>query len=292
MMKPISDEDFLRALRDDFPSAMGTLPESVTQEYHVHFADAEDGSPLRADLYYRDRKPPRTRPALIFLHDWASGKHPVFCGERQAAYLALKENVFFVVLYYRQPMEARFPAALHDLKCCVRWIRSIAEEYAVDPAAIVAMGSSAGTQWAGLAAATNGVADYEGADSFREYSSDVNLAVLKSGIYDLFGFAEGSAIAQIMGGTREEMPERYREGSLLHRVRAGMPPVLIIHGDKDETCPVKAAVATCERLQSLGIASELVVLEGRGHALREEDFIPVLDRAAGFIREHLSHGAS
>ena len=286
-LRVLPDEEFLRALEEDFGSAMATRPESVTREDHVHVADM-GGFELAADVYYKDRRPDEPRPALVYMHDWAGGKQPRLCAERQSAYFALRANFLCVPLYYRQPAEGRFPAALQDLKCCIRWVRSIAEDYAIDPDKVIVMGSSAGTQWAGLAAATNGVADYEGAGGFSEYSSDVNLAVLKSAIYDAFDFGPGRLMEQIMGGTADDAPDRYREGSLVHRIHHGMPPVLMIHGDEDASCPLKSAVAAYEKMQAAGVPSELRILEGRGHGLLKEDLISHLDEVIDFVREQLA----
>ncbi len=264
----VSDAEFRSKMEAD-PQALATaVPAGVTRRERMPIAEMPGGFRLAADVYYREQRPARPRPALVFLHDWAGGKQPELCGNRQGSWFAIEANLFVAVLYYRQPSEARFPAALQDLKCALRWLRAVAGDYAIDPDRLVAMGSSAGTQWAFLAAASNGTGDDDGVGGYEGYSSDVNLAVINAGMCDLvkdFGH-HPNAIA-IMGGSVDEIPARFREGSPLHRFRAGMPPVLMIHGELDKACPLASSQAALARLRELGVTAELVVRPGCGHGL-------------------------
>ncbi|MBI3946230.1 MAG: alpha/beta hydrolase [Armatimonadetes bacterium] len=285
----VPDEVFLSMLRNDPQAVMGKIPQSVTYRYHETIARLDQGFTLYGDTFYRERKPAKRRPALVFVHDAAGFRQPVSAGERQCAYLALTENLFCVSLYYRQPTDAYFPAALQDLKCCLRWLRSIADDYAIAPDRLIALGSSAGTQYTWLAAATNGSKECEGSGGYDGYSSDLNLALLNAAMCDFVtDFGRQGFGSKIMGGTLEEMPERYREASPLHRLRAGMPPVLMIHGDQDTSCPLRSARAAYQRLQELKVPSELVVREGRGHGTGgfNTDLCENLDTMRRFIRRY------
>jgi acetyl esterase/lipase len=244
----------------------GLAPKVVLEGFSQPIAGLDQGFQLFVDMFYRDERPATRRPAVIFMHDWAGGVQPRLAGERQCSYLALTENAFGVVLYYRQPADARFPAALQDLKCCVRWLRSVADRYAIDPDRIVVMGSSAGTQWTQLAAATNGTKDYEGSGGYEGFPSDVNGIVTIAAICDFVNdFGRKEIGRAIMGGNVDEMPERFKEASPLHRLRAGMPPVLMIHGEKDTDCPLASAQAALRRYRELGVPAELIVRPGCGH---------------------------
>ena len=82
------------------------------------------------------------------------------------------------------------------------------------------------------------------------------------------------------------MPERYREASPINRFRAGMPPVIMIHGELDQACPLASAKVACERLQQLGVTVELVVRSKCGHGIDGFGFNlgSHLDTALKFIR--------
>lgn len=285
----VDDAEFLKRLEADPKSAMCVVPRGNTIIRQHSIARLPGGFNLKVDVYYREKKPPQPRPALVFMHDWASGKQPKICGDRQCNYLALTENMFCTALYYRQPDDGKFPAALEDLKCCLRWLRSVAGEYAIDPDKIAVMGSSAGTQWTWLAAASNGSRKFDGSGGYDEFSSDVNLAVINAGICDFVrDFGQSQIGKAIIGGTSEEYPEKYVQASPLHQVKAGMPPVLMLHGEFDKSCPLSSAEAIVTKLRELNVSVELVVRKGCGHGLDGfgVDLHDNLEVIRGFIRKN------
>jgi len=270
-LRRVTDESFLERMREDPAGVEWWLPQSLAHVCHAPIAERANGFQLLVDVYHRARRDGARRPALVFLHDWAKGKQPQMCGDRQCSYLALTADLFCIALYYRQPAEGRFPAALEDVKCAVRWLRSVAAEYAIDENKIIVMGSSAGTQWTWLAAATNGTPQYGGSE-YGAFSSDVNMAILFSGMCDFVkDFGEKEVGEKIMGGRLAEMRERFVEASPLARLCAGMPPVLMVHGDLDQSCPLSSAEACRERLRELGVPCELLVRRGAGHDLTGPD---------------------
>ena len=81
----VPDSEFLKKMDDD-PQALATaVPESITRLERVPVAIMPGGFRLAADVYYREKCPAKARPALIFMHDWASGKQPELAGNRQCA---------------------------------------------------------------------------------------------------------------------------------------------------------------------------------------------------------------
>lgn len=56
---------------------------------------------------------------------------------------------------------------------------------------------------------------------------------------------------RVIGGTPEKYPERYQDRTPLYRLDQRMPPVLIIHGIKDENVSVQHAYLLENRLKSL-----------------------------------------
>lgn len=83
---------------------------------------------------------------------------------------------------YRLIGQAAWPASIQDVDCAIRFLRANAGTYNIDPNEIVAWGSSAGGQLAGLAAlAPNGgagVYGYGTDTSYESYSSAADAAVL------------------------------------------------------------------------------------------------------------------
>ena len=288
----VDDAEFIKRLESDAKSAMCVAPRGNTIIRQHSIARLPCGFDLKVDMYYREKKPAQPRPALVFMHDWASGKQPKICGDRQCNYLALRENLFCAALYYRQPDDGKFPAALKDLKCCLRWLRSIADEYAIAPDKIIVMGSSAGTQWTWLAAASNGSREFDGSGGYDGFSSDVNLAVINAGICDFVeDFGQSRIGKAIIGGTVDEYPEKYVQASPLHQVKAGMPPVLMLHGELDKSCPLSSAEAMVAKLRELNVPVELVVRKGCGHGIGGfgADLYDNLEVIRGFIRKNFEY---
>jgi acetyl esterase/lipase len=71
---------------------------------------------------------------------------------------------------------------------------------------------------------------------------------------------------------REDVPERYRDASPVHRIHAGAPPFLVVHGNSDSLVPVADARRFAERLRATSRAPVVYAeLRGGQHAF---DFMP------------------
>ena len=86
---------------------------------------------------------------------------------------------------YRTSDEAKFPAAVQDVKAAVRWLRAHAVSHGVNPDTIGAIGGSAGAHLVGMLATSGGVKALEGDGGNSEASSDVQAVVAMAGAYDL-----------------------------------------------------------------------------------------------------------
>ena len=179
-----------------------------------------DGRDLTADIITRAATPLEPRPALVSLHggSWRAGTPSQF--HFHSAYLAAKYGFFCMCVDYRLSGEAPFPAALQDAKCAVRWIRAHALELNIDPERIAIIGGSAGAHLSSMVATTAGVAEYEGNGGSQGFASHVNLAILVNGEFDMWDLVKkeslNKAMHAFMGGTPEEIPQRYDELSSIN----------------------------------------------------------------------------
>ncbi len=62
-----------------------------------------------------------------------------------------------------------------------------------------------------------------------------------------------------------------------------MPPVLIVHGECDETVPVSEAHKLARLLEARGVCTELAIYPGQGHLLQGEAQRDALRRAIAFL---------
>lgn len=122
-------------------------------------------------------------PALLMIHGggWSSGNLNLQIP--MAREIATRGYITIPVEYRLSP-EAKYPAALHDLKAAVRWIRENAELYHIDTARIAVSGCSAGGQLASLIGATNGQKAYEGDMGNKSFSSLVHAVINIDGSLD------------------------------------------------------------------------------------------------------------
>src|SRR3982751_1332915 len=117
---------------------------------------------LKLDLYLPPGLDPASPvPGVIAVRGggWREGDKEFF------GYIAgnfAMEGFATASIQYRTADEAQFPAAVHDVKAAVRWMRAHAREYGIDPDAIGALGGSAGAHLVAMLATSGGVKGLEG----------------------------------------------------------------------------------------------------------------------------------
>ena len=139
------DPAFLESMRtEQHPDRSNPeIPDGLLFQRAVVFG-CDNGRDLTADVIAPPEIPSAPRPAIVFLHggSWISGGPSQF--HFHSGKLAAKFGFFAVNVDYRLSGEAPFPAALHDAKCAIRWVRSRAEELNIDPDRVAVAGGSAG----------------------------------------------------------------------------------------------------------------------------------------------------
>ncbi len=245
---------------------------------------------LKLDLFLPKEDAAAARPAVVFMHGggWRGGNPGQF--RPQSIHLA---GVGYVCacIQYRLSDEAKFPAALEDCKCAVRWLRANAGDLGVDPDRIAVAGGSAGAHLAAMVAMT-GAGSFEGEGGHADQSSAANLAVCFNPPTDLTAMAEGgkaeAIVAGFLGKAYADDPELYGQASPVTHVDPGDPPLLALHGTADETVPYAQAEALVERLKEAGVEAELFTAEGAGHGFfnRPPWYEPTLRALEAFLDRH------
>jgi acetyl esterase/lipase len=268
-----------------------TIPSTVTVLQNVVYG-SPGGRDLHLDVVMRKAAPKSPRPAIVFIHggSWKSGGKGQF--RRQAAWLADRLDVFGACIEYRLSGEAQFPAALQDAKCAVRWVRSVAEQYRIDPERMAVCGGSAGGHLSAMMAVTNGVKEYEGNGGHADFPSDVQLAILFNGEFDMWDLVEKRSLIDAMdaffGGSPKEIPKRYDEASPIQRLTKDTPPMLFLHGDQDRCVSHEQALAMVRRLTELGVPAEAEIYKGKPHAWfnKDPDWRTTIERVEPFLVKH------
>ena len=246
----------------DVPFSITTLLAGVDMgqsrlTQRVPFA-APGGVQLTADIYQPVTPGPHPVVVQIYGGAWQRGfpgNDAVF-----AARIASRGYVVFAIDYRHAP-EWKWPAQLDDLRAALAWVREHATEYGADASKLVIFGRSAGAQLAMVA----GMQD-PGVSAVIDYYGPVNLT---------HGWREpprpdpiGSrdVLEAFIGGTPDQMPDRYQEASPITYVSSKAPRTLLIYGARDHIVQPQYGRNLHAALTATGATSELVEIPWGDHA--------------------------
>jgi acetyl esterase/lipase len=221
---------------------------------------------LKMDIYRR-RTATTPQPTIIYMHGgfWVAGN-------KEAAVLNVlpwMEMGWNVVnVEYRLGPNTLAPGAVEDCFCALRYVVQQAMMYNVDVNRIVVTGESAGGH---LALSLGILPESEGFD--RECAANGPMPKVAA-VLNWFGIAD---VPDVIDGPNRRPPAERWFGSMPNRievakrvspmtyVRAGLPPILTVHGDADPTVPYPEAVALHKALDKFKVPNQLVTISGGKH---------------------------
>lgn len=265
---------------------------SFPEEPDVVYGHA-NGRPLLLDIY-RPRGLKIARPGVILIHGggWVEGNKS---NQREFANKLTEAGYVAIAVGYRLALDnnSRHPAQVDDVRQAVRWVRANAARVGVDPDRLGAMGVSAGGHLAAILGTTE--SQGTGEPSLRGYSSRVNCVVDCCGPTDFtddtsppVGPRIAYVIPSLLGKSRLEAPEAYKDASPLSHVDARSAPTLILHGTRDDLVPIDQSKKLLGALQKARVEVKLVEMEGEGHvfqSLQSKD--RMLRETLDFLQRHL-----
>lgn len=188
---------------------------------------------LHADVF--SPKQPGKYPALIMVHGggWRSGDKSLQIPMAQK--LAARGFVT-VCVEYQLSMEAKYPAAVFNIKSAIRWMRANAEKFQINPNQIAISGCSAGGQLAMLVGLTNGILEKEGNHGNSGFSSDIQAIIDIDGVVDFMAPTSlnlkrraDSPDIEWLGGTFYEKPEIWKDASGIFWANENSCPIMFIN---------------------------------------------------------------
>jgi len=272
-------------LDDRYPRAEVPIAAGVVSFPDVIFSRPVGLRPLRLDLY--KPKTGEGYPLVVYIHGggWQSGhtRHSGALANWPAVLASLAARGYVVAsLEYRLSDEAAFPAAIHDVKTAIRFLRANANDFAIDRKRAVLWGGSAGGQLAALAATSCDDARLQPSFTANEaklaqQSDCVHGFVTWYGIFDFASLPEfsdtnrdaatvGSAAVKYLKCSGAQCADKLALASPLAHVSKKTPRALLIHGDRDAVVDVAQSRKFHDALRAQGVQSELVVIEGVDHS--------------------------
>ncbi|HEV3166053.1 MAG TPA: alpha/beta hydrolase [Isosphaeraceae bacterium] len=226
-----------------------------------------------------------------------------------AAELLTHGYTVFAVVHGSQP-KFTIPEILTDMNRAVRYIRSHAKDYAIDPDRIGITGGSAGGHLSLMQGTAGDLGDPKAADPMNRVSSRVQAVAcffpptdflnygkpgenalgrgILAGYRAPFDFHELDKSKNVFVPVTDEAKilEIGKQISPIYQVSADDPPTLIIHGDADNLVPIQQAEIMVAKLKEAGVEAKLIVKHGGGHGWPDlgKDLATIADWFDGHLK--------
>lgn len=234
----------------DYRSTIKTHPDiKIVEEFHfaavaerknITYCKLRERK-LLLDAFYPKEKTKNKRTAILIIHGggWRTGNrtqhYPLAQQLANLGYVCFTPE-------YRLSTEALYPAAVHDIKSAIRWVKDNAKKYNIGTSKIVVAGFSAGGELAAFMGATNGLAEFEGTNNCNlKYSSTIQAVIDIDGILSFVHPESGegddskriSAATYWFGYPKKDNPGLWEQASSLTHAGKNTPPSLFINSSVD-----------------------------------------------------------
>ncbi len=292
-------------IKKEFPQAeivKSHLPEGVKAEYEVVYTTIPETPYGKRDLHLDVFRPEKKGiyPALLLVHGggWRSGNRTM---QEPMAQQIADHGYVTATIEYRLSPEAIYPATVYDLKAAIRYLRSNAGKYSIDPDRIAITGSSAGGQLAALVGMTSNVKKFDGNEGDLKFSANVQAIIDMDGILDFTDPNESakdtdpskpSAGAWWFGATYKQAPEKWVEASPIHYAGKDTPPICFINSALPRYHAGRDSVISILNVQK--IYTEVHTLPNTPHSfwLFHPWFEPTVGYMVAFLDKVLKHNLS
>ena len=228
---------------------------------------------MKADLYVPNVDKPAPGVLLIHGGGWTGGDK-----RSQMSSIAkrlAKRGYVVLNVTYRSAPEFQYPAQYDDLILGLKWMKANAKEINLDSTRFATWGYSAGGH----------LSDMVGLQAEKE-GFQVRAIVSGGAPTDLM-ITDSPLVRNLIGGSKTEMPEKFRAASPVNFVTSESPPVFLYHAPKDPLVwPVNVKTMD-KKLTEKGVEHELVWTRGRGHI--SGFLLPgkAITKAIAFLDKHL-----
>lgn len=266
----------------------------VTYIPNVEYADI-DGVKLHLQILlpFTRNQPEMVCPCVVFVQGSAWMPQDVYAQLPRVSKLAELGYVVAVV-EYRHSGIAPFPAQIADAKNAIRFLRSNAETYHINPENIIVSGDSSGGHTAmfvgfsggeetdnlfpGISASVKGIVNFYGSTSvIAEDSNPIQILHCQP----------DSPEGMVMGHVDlRKHPELKRKLSVECNITEDteIPPTLIFHGTKDRVVNCQGSVILYRQMKKCGKDVTLYFIKGADHGGPEFWTPEVLAVMDGFIQ--------
>jgi acetyl esterase/lipase len=202
----------------------------------------------------------------------------------------VKHGYALVSVDYRLSGDARFPAQIQDCNTALSFLVTNAASYGIDPKHFVVGGASAGGHLALLLGLARKERTFDADPSVKPFAIlDFFGPTDLTSIIDEVGQGHGrevqeDAVSRLLGGPLINHLDLARLASPLTYINPQSPPVLILHGDKDDLVPYSQSQRLHSRLDQVGVENELLTVKEAGHDGPMFETPEIQEKVISFLR--------
>jgi acetyl esterase/lipase len=230
--------------------------------------------------------------AVVFMVSggWYSRWSPA---EQAAARFKPLTDKGFTVMAVRHGSSPKFsiPEAVNDVRRSIRYIRTNADRFKIDPRRIGVYGISAGGHLSLVLGTTADDGNPKARDPVDRASSRVTAVVAVVAPTDLrimVTAAKDRLPAYAKFPALDLDMESAAKFSPLSHVTADDAPTLLIAGDEDKLVPVSHSQNIATAFAEKKVTHELMIIEGAGHGFRGDDYARSMDAMVAWFAENLA----
>lgn len=287
---------------------------SGSMEYSEKFADVNyvgDGKTYHNLDIYLPKEAKDSYPVVIHTYGsaWSMNNSKGSADINTICAGFLKAGFAVVTPNHRSASDAIYPAALHDIKAVVRFVRGNAAKYKFDTNFVAVSGFSSGGHLSSLTATTCGMkegksgsvtVDLEGSlGEFTSFSSCVDAACLWSPPTDIYTMnpissfgGSGTFEGAFIGVEREGNKDKWMVASSPYYASEEDPPIIMFHGTSDQVVNIEQSQELYDSLQKHNVVSEFVKVSGGTHGGSEMYVSANLDKAVDFFNKAIEAKAA
>jgi len=240
----------------------------------------KDGMGLTMDVLIPETKPKNIGVIFIVSASWRSIKSATPEEEekqRKQHWAQGPLNGGYTLFLVRHGSTPRYfiPEMVSDIRRAVRFVRSHAKEYGVDPNHIGISGASSGGHLALMAALTADDGKADAKDPVERVSSRAQAIVAWFSPTDMVNYGGESGyttlgklrptLFQEAFGKITDLESQLKSISPINFVTRDAPPLLMIHGDADRLCPVQQSQVLKAKYEETKRPVKLIVAPGAPH---------------------------